>query len=176
MTGVAVTRKPDYSLTEAVRTPPSVVRAPEFLVTSAVCAAAIAVTLAWMSGKSISVLEMDLRAFHGQPWRLVTSCLPHVDVFHLLFNVYWTWVFGTLIEERFGHVRTLGLMTLLAVGSAAGEYAHFFEGGVGLSGVGYGLFAFVWVLARRDTPRWRDAMDTRTATAFCRLEVSCSAS
>ena len=36
-----------------------------------------------------------------------------------------------------------------------------FYGGVGLSGVVYGLFGLLWVLSRRDS-RFRDAMDRQT--------------
>ena len=103
--------------------------------------------------------------FNGQdwwrePWRLVTPALFHVGIIHLLFNLCWLWVFGTLVEAEFGHGPTLGIYLLLAAGSETAEYA-LFDGGVGLSGVGYGLFGLLWVLSRRD-PRFRDAVDRQT--------------
>jgi hypothetical protein len=39
------------------------------------------------------------------------------------------------------------------------------RGGIGLSGVGYGLFGLLWVLSRRDE-RFRDAIDARTVQLF----------
>jgi len=100
----------------------------------------------------------------GELWRLATCMLPHAGVLHLIFNIYWLWVFGTLIEETYGHLKTAGLILLFAVGSGAWEFA-LARGGVGLSGVGYGLFGLLWMLARHDA-RFRDAIDARTVQLF----------
>lgn len=147
-----------------MRSPPPLSALPRDPITGGIALVAVVVTVAWMSGKDISPLEMNSLAWHGQPWRLVTSALPHVGWIHLFFNLSWLWVFGTLIEERFGPFRMLGLIVLLAAASSAAEYT-FFTGGVGLSGVVYGFFGFLWVLHRRD-PRFADAMDDRTAALF----------
>jgi membrane associated rhomboid family serine protease len=100
----------------------------------------------------------------GELWRLVTSALPHGDLFHLMFNAYWIWAFGTLVEDVFGHVKTAALFVLLALGSGAAEYA-LLTGGIGLSGVGYGLFGMLWVLSRRD-PRFAGSVDSNTTALF----------
>ncbi len=126
---------------------------------------AIAVTV--MTGLHrwpIERFEVGPTAFRGEPWRLLTSALPHLDPLHLLFDVYWLWVFATLFEEVLGHVRVLGLIVLFAAGSAAAQYAVG-VGSVGLSGVGYGLFAMAWVLTSRDR-RFAKAVDARTVLAF----------
>lgn len=125
---------------------------------------AILVSLAWWSGRDVSFLMEDAHLRRGEAWRLLTSAFPHVNALHLLFNVYWIWVFGTLVESVFGHVKALAIFALLAVASGAGEYA-ILDGGVGLSGIGYGLFAMTWVLSRND-PRFADAMDSRTVGLF----------
>jgi len=83
---------------------------------------------------------------------------------HLAFNVYWLWVFGTLVEQVYGHLRTAVLIILFALGSASFEFA-FAVGGVGLSGVVYGFFGLVWVLSKRDD-RFREAVDERTVQLF----------
>lgn len=100
----------------------------------------------------------------GELWRLVTSIFPHVDVLHLIFNLYWLWVFGSLVEQVYGHFKTAALVLLFAVGPNAFEYA-FSSGGVGLSGVGYGLFGLLWILSKRDE-RFRGAVDQRTIQLF----------
>jgi len=64
-------------------------------------------------------------------------------------------------------------MLLFAAVPAAAEYA-LFEGGVGLSGVGYGLFGLLWVLARTD-PRFAGAIDGRTVALFLGWFVLCCA-
>jgi membrane associated rhomboid family serine protease len=92
---------------------------------------------------------MDARAWDGQLWRLPASALPHIGLVHLAFNLYWLWVFGTAAEAVLGHLRFALIALMLATGSSAAEYAVS-TGGVGLSGVGYGLFGLLLVLGRRD--------------------------
>jgi membrane associated rhomboid family serine protease len=135
--------------------------------------AAIILTGAWWSQLDISWAFTDFRVREGELWRLATSCLPHVDLLHLAFNLYWLWSFGTLVEQHFGSVRTIGLYLLFAVGSSAAEYA-LLEGGVGLSGVGYGLFAMLWVLSRRD-PRFSGSVDRNTIVLFVGWFLLCVA-
>ncbi len=133
---------------------------------------AIFVTIAIKTGRTdIAPFTMSSLAFDGEPWRLASSALPHVDAIHLIFNIVWLWILGTRLEEELGHVTTFAVMVVLAVGSAAAEYA-FAAGGVGLSGVGYGLVGCLLVLARRDA-RFRDAIDTRTVVLFGLWGVLC---
>ena len=127
--------------------------------------AAIIVTLQWWSGQSIDMLRMDGRVWEKwQLWRALTSTLPHVNFMHLAFNLYWFWTFGTLLERAYGPVRFAGIVLLLAFGSMLAEFT-FLYGGVGLSGVGYGLWGMIWVLEKRD-PRFADAVDRQTSLTF----------
>lgn len=106
---------------------------------------------------AIEPYVLDERAFWAEPWRLLTSTVVHHDLLHVGFNVWWMWILGTYVEASFGHLRTLALAAVLAAGSAAAEYA-LSVGGVGLSGVVYGLFGLLWVLDRH-VPAHRGAMD-----------------
>jgi len=117
-------------------------------------------TLQYWNGADISRFEIGLDDWWQEPWRFLTPVLFHVNTIHLIFNLYWLWVFGTQIEYEFGSGRTLGIYTLLAAGSNAADTA-IFGNGIGLSGVGYGLFGLLWVLSRIDT-RFRDSMDKQT--------------
>lgn len=137
---------------------------PRLPVTGALVLAAIGVEILELTGRDLGALTLDVRAFETEPWRLWTSVLPHVGPVHLLFNLYWLWAFGARIERRFGPARTLALYALLAAVSGAAEHA-FFRGGVGLSGVGYGLFGLLWVAHRRD-PELEDAIDEGTIRLF----------
>lgn len=134
---------------------------------------AVMATVAWHTGTDISPLFMNFRAGRGELWRLVTSALPHVDALHLLFNLYWLWVFGSAVEATFGHLRTAAILLFFAAGSATAEYAAF-DGGVGLSGVGYGLFGLLWVLSHWDD-RFRDTVDAQTIGLFVAWFILCIA-
>jgi membrane associated rhomboid family serine protease len=137
---------------------------PRYPVIAGTAVLAIGVTLAWWAKVDVSALFESAEIRRGQLWRLVTSIFPHLDILHLAFNVYWLWIFGTRVEQVFGHLRTAGLLLLFAVGSGSIDFA-FSQGGVGLSGVGYGLFGLLWILSRRDE-RFRSAIDQRTTTLF----------
>jgi len=147
-----------------MRKPPPISQILHYPITGGVCLLAIGVTLAWMTGHPISALTMSGVHFWDQPWRMITSIFPHVGIYHIAFNVYWTWVFGTLLEKEFGHWRVALIILILAAGSGVAELAVL-VGGVGLSGVVYGLFGMLWVLTRRD-PRFAGAIDQRTITMF----------
>src|SRR5215831_3501277 len=141
-----------------MRSPPSPARLPAYPVTGGVGLMAIAVTVMTGLGRwPIGRFEVGPTAFRGEPWRLFTSILPHANAIHLLFDVGCLWVFGTLLEEVLGHARLLALVALLAAGSGAAQYAVH-AGGIGLSGVTYGLFALLWVLSPRDD-RFAGVMD-----------------
>lgn len=149
-----------------MRQAPPLSRLPEYPVVGGVGLLATVVTLAYkLKLANVSPLFADDHSVgEGQVWRLLGTILPHGDPIHLIFNLLWLWVLGTLVEETFGHVRTFGLVVLLAAGSMAADLA-FMHGGIGLSGVGYGLFGFFWVLSSRDG-RFRDAIDAQTVQLF----------
>lgn len=142
----------------------SLAKAPYYPVTAGVGLLALGTTLLWFAAYDIAALTLSYQAFGSEPWRLVTSALPHVDIFHILFNLYWLWVFGTYVEEKWGHPFTFFLFVVLAAGSGAAEYA-LFSGGVGLSGVGYGLFGMLWIAGRRDDEH-AEVVDDQTAMVF----------
>jgi membrane associated rhomboid family serine protease len=143
---------------------PSWTEVPKYPVVAGVGVLAAAVTVAWWAGADISVLFESADIRRGQLWRLLTSILPHLDILHLAFNLYWLWVLGTVIERVYGHTKTALLIVFFAVGSGSLDFA-FDRGGVGLSGVGYGLFGLLWILSNRDE-RFRGAIDQRTVKLF----------
>ena len=148
-----------------MRPPPPLSRFFAFPVISMISVAAVFVTAGVLFSKTdIDPFVMNSLAFEGEPWRLAASALPHGSILHLFFNVYWLWVLGTRLEEELGHLSTLLIIILLAVGSAAAQYA-FSVGGIGLSGVGYGIVGYL-AAARRIDPRFRESIDTRTLQIF----------
>ncbi len=76
----------------------------------------------------------------GEWWRLVTPVLVHGSLLHLLFNMYFLYLVGPLVEQLYGSARFVLLYVLTA---AAGSAASFVFGGpapsVGASGAIFGL-------------------------------------
>jgi len=83
----------------------------------------------------------------GQWWRLVSPMLLHFSWMHLIFNMMCLIDFGTQVETLRGSLKML-LFTLLfaAVGNVV-QYLFRGPGFGGMSGVGYGLFGYVWMKA-----------------------------
>lgn len=143
---------------------PSWKEIPKYPVISGIALLAVGVTIAWWTGSNISSLFENAEIRRGQLWRFVTSVFPHLDIIHLAFNLYWLWALGTTIERVYGHLRTVLLILLFAVGSSSLDFA-FAQGGVGLSGVGYGLFGLLYVLSQHDE-RFRESLDRKTMNLF----------
>ncbi|MFV8755291.1 rhomboid family intramembrane serine protease [Nannocystaceae bacterium ST9] len=89
----------------------------------------------------------------GEVWRLVTPMLIHFGVFHLLFNVMWTYQLGRQIEHEHGSLAMIGLILLGQIPSGLGQYLATGPTFGGLSGVVYALFGFAWMHARYDRRR-----------------------
>ncbi len=147
-----------------MRRPPAWTEFRHYPVITTTLALATSVSAIWWCGKDISPLLENAALRHGQLWRLLTSTLAHVNILHLAFNLYWLWVFGTLIENVYGRPKTLGILLLLAAGSSAAEYALLHRG-VGLSGVVYGLFGLLWAV-QSDDPRFAGAINAKTSNLF----------
>ena len=139
-------------------------------VTGILMTSAIAVTIWWWLGGDVTVLTLDYRVW-SEPWRLVTPVLPHIDVFHLFFNLYWLYVLGGKVETVFGSYKTTAIYLLLGIGSSLAQYA-FSRSGVGLSGIGYGLFGFLWVLSRNDL-RFSNAIHHQVVQLFIGWFILC---
>jgi membrane associated rhomboid family serine protease len=89
----------------------------------------------------LALLWLDKQALAaGEWWRLVTPVLVHGSLVHLLFNMYFLYLVGPLVEQLYGSLRFLLLYFLTA---AAGSTASFLFGGpypsVGASGAIFGL-------------------------------------
>ena len=156
-----------------MRQPPPPSSIARYPVTGGLVILAVLVTLASFADPGrVAALYEDGRVRQGHVWLLLTSVLPHGDFLHLAFNAYWTWAFGTLVEEAFGHGRTLLTVAALAFASGGAQYA-IDGGGIGLSGVGYGLFGLLWVLGRWHRrlggvagERFANAVDANTVGLF----------
>lgn len=86
----------------------------------------------------------------GQVWRIVTPIFMHGRILHLLFNMYWLFELGTLVERRIRSVRYLLLVLAIAGVSNYAQFSMVGPNFLGMSGVVYGLFGYAWVRGRLD--------------------------
>jgi membrane associated rhomboid family serine protease len=85
----------------------------------------------------------------SEPWRLVTSMFSHANVFHILFNMYALYLFGSQLEGLLGRARYLALYLLSGLGGSAAVLALAPNSSVvGASGAIFGLFAAYFVVVR----------------------------
>jgi membrane associated rhomboid family serine protease len=116
----------------------------------------------------------------GQVWRPFTTTLLHGNFIHAAFNLYWLWVFGHVLEPRFGSLRFLLVCVLLAYVSMLPEFlvtnyrapVDAQVGVVGFSGVCYGLFGLLWI-GRRWEPQFAEVCDDDTVRLMLGWFVLC---
>ncbi len=81
----------------------------------------------------------------GQLWRLFTPIIIHFGILHIAFNMLWLYQLGSAVEQRQNSKRMLILVIVISVLSNLAQF--FWSGPIfgGMSGVVYGLLAYVWV-------------------------------
>jgi membrane associated rhomboid family serine protease len=95
------------------------------------------------------------------PWRCLTAALAHGSWGHLLGNMLFFYLFGSMVEAILGPLAYLGLLAVLALGTGLSyslvTLGHHAPPTLGLSGVIYGVMSlFAWFLpeARIRTFYW----------------------
>lgn len=81
----------------------------------------------------------------GEIWRLITPIFIHFGLIHILFNSMWLYDLGGMLELRQGSPRLGLLVGVIGILSNLGQFLWDGPGFGGLSGVVYGLLAYVWV-------------------------------
>jgi len=87
----------------------------------------------------------------GAVWQVLTSGFTHQALLHIAFNMFALYVLGPQLEVALGRARFLALyfLSLLAGSAVVLWFGAEQQGTLGASGAIYGLFAGLFVLARK---------------------------
>lgn len=90
-------------------------------------------------------------ALNNEQYRLITSAFLHVDLMHIVFNMWALYITGPALEQWLGRNRFIALYFLSALGGSVLVYqlTPVSTGTLGASGAIFGLFGATLVLARR---------------------------
>jgi len=109
-------------------------------------ARALRITEALKQIDSTADAFVDIRA--GQVWRLFTPMFLHFGYLHIIFNMYWLWMLGALLEIRYRSGRYLLFILGVALVSNLAQAVMSGTNFGGMSGVNYGLFGFLFLHGR----------------------------
>lgn len=54
-----------------------------------------------------------------KPFQIITYLFMHGGIFHILFNMYAVWMFGSILEKVWGHKKFLTFFLITGLGAAA---------------------------------------------------------
>lgn len=113
-----------------------------------------------------------IEIFGGRYWGLLTAPFVHIEIWHVAFNVYWFWILGRAVEREVGRIALILLVVFSAVTAAGAELAVSDTTGIGLSGVVYAVFGFMWMGSRR-IRAFADLLPRQTVGIFLVWLVAC---
>jgi len=87
----------------------------------------------------------------GAYWRLLTAAFLHLNILHILFNMYALYLFGPFVEQALGRLRYIAAYVTMAVASSVFVYWLSNPNGTtaGASGAIFGIFGLVLILLLR---------------------------
>jgi membrane associated rhomboid family serine protease len=103
--------------------------------------------------------------FNGDYWGLITSNFVHIQIWHLAFNLYWLWIFGRKVEFETSKTFYIFFILSSALVSSLAQLAFSDTTGIGLSGIGYALFGFLYVKSKI-AEEYKNFPDKKTINLF----------
>ncbi len=110
--------------------------------------------------------------FGGDYWGLISSNFFHVEIWHIAFNLYWLWFFGRKIEFESEKLFYIFLILSSALISSLAQLSFSPTTGIGLSGIGYALFGYLYVKSKT-TEAYKGYLDKNTIYLFLFWLVLC---
>jgi membrane associated rhomboid family serine protease len=103
--------------------------------------------------------------FNESYWGLISSSFLHTEIWHIAFNLYWLWILGKKIEFESNKTYYSFLILSAALVSSLAQLAFGDTTGIGLSGIGYALFSFIF-LKSKTTDAYKNYLDKQTIYLF----------
>jgi len=85
-----------------------------------------------------------IEIFGGKYWGIVTNSFVHFQIGHLLINLIGTLFIASYVERRIGFWKLFGFGLVASLVSSAFQVSISNDAGIGLSGVNYALFGFIF--------------------------------
>lgn len=109
--------------------------------------------------------------WEGAYWGLLSGVFVHFEFWHVAGNLFWLGVLGSRLERAIGPVRFLAFFILAGCVSSAAQLATG-TAGIGVSGVLYAMFGFMW-LTRRRYPGFAQALGGGIGQMFVLWLLGC---
>lgn len=110
--------------------------------------------------------------FSGDYWGLITSNFVHIKIWHIVFNLYWLWILGKKIEFETNKAFYVFFIISSALISSLAELAFSDATGIGLSGIGYALFGFLFIKSKT-SEEFKNYLHKKTVYLFIFWLVLC---
>lgn len=112
------------------------------------------------------VFHVDLFAtlaatWEAGPWRFFTPIFLHGGWLHIIFNMSFLFRLGSAVEKAHSGWMLIAMTFIFGTAGVLFELAWSGAPAVGMSGVIYGLFAYLWLRGRYD-PTFRFGVDRST--------------
>ena len=85
-----------------------------------------------------------IEIFGGKYWGIITNSFVHFQFAHLLVNIITTLLIASYVERRIGFWRLFGFGLFASMITSSFQVSLSYDAGIGLSGVNYALFGFIF--------------------------------
>lgn len=85
-----------------------------------------------------------IEIFSGKYWGVITNSFVHFQLAHLLINTIATLLIASYVERRMGFWKLFAFGLLSSLITSAFQVSFSNDAGIGLSGVNYALFGFIF--------------------------------
>ena len=110
--------------------------------------------------------------WNGHYSAMLTCIFYHGDLFHIIFNMMWTWRLGAAIERELSPLAYLGFLVGGAIIASGVQIGLTGVPGIGMSGVGYAMFGLIWG-GRGNSIEWRSLASKDNRNLFIGWGVLC---